>query len=131
MKSIYEVADRPQFSIAIVGSRNFEDYDLLDMVIKKYCVINSCIPTMIVSGGAKGADQLGERFARENGIETLVFLPEWDKYGKRAGHVRNRDIVQSSDVVFAFWDGKSPGTKGSIDLAISLDKHCIVTLFKY
>ena len=58
----------------------------------------------IISGGAKGADQLGERYAKEEGLELTRILPDWKGRGKRAGLERNTDIVAQADYVLAFWD---------------------------
>lgn len=98
--------------IGIVGGRDFDDYSLLTTTMNEY--VDKV--HLIVSGGAKGADSLGERWAKENNKKTLIFKPEWDKYGKSAGFIRNQEIVKNSDFVLAFWDGKSKGTKSSIDL---------------
>ena len=98
--------------IGIIGSRGFNNYTLVEEVMSEYLDKAQ----FVVSGGAKGADTLGERWGRENNKETLIFKPEWDKYGKRAGFIRNQDIVKNSDMVIAFWDGSSKGTKSSIDL---------------
>lgn len=104
---------------AIIGSRSFNNYDLVLETLLEY---ENTI-TLIVSGGAKGADTLGERWAKEKNKEVLIFYPEWDKYGKSAGFRRNKDIIENSDIVFAFWDGVSKGTKSSIDLANKLNKE--------
>lgn len=104
--------------IAIIGSREFNDYNLLVNVLNpvKHKI------TLIVSGGARGADSLAERFAQENKIQTTIFLPDWDKHGKKAGFLRNQDIINTADVVIAFWNGESPGTKHSIELAKKFNK---------
>jgi hypothetical protein len=113
--------------LAVVGSRNFNDYDLLksklDIIHKKRPI------TLIVSGRAKGADSLSERWSKENNIETLIFIPEWDKYGKRAGFLRNEDIIKNSDAVVAFWDQISKGTQHSISLAKKYNKPCLIVKF--
>jgi len=97
--------------IAIVGGRTFQDYDLMKLSI-------DCFPgDVIVSGGAIGADSLGARYAKENRLELVEYLPDWTKYGRRAGFVRNELIIKDSDVVYAFWDSKSKGTESSINLA--------------
>lgn len=98
--------------IGIIGSRGFNNYILVKDVMSEY--INNV--DVIVSGGAKGADTFGEIWAKEHNKETLIFLPDWNKYGKRAGFIRNQDIVKNSDLIIAFWDGYSKGTKSSIDL---------------
>lgn len=98
--------------IGIIGSRGFDNYQ---MVCDEMNSIAEQVD-LIVSGGARGADTLGERWAKENNKETLIFKPDWNKWGKRAGFIRNEDIVKNSDLVIAFWDNVSRGTKSSIDL---------------
>lgn len=85
---------------------------------------------LIVSGGAQGADKLAEKFAEDNKIDKLIFKAEWDLYGPRAGMIRNEDIVKNSDVVIAFWDGKSKGTNNSIGHAKGMDKELHVVIYK-
>lgn len=99
--------------IAVIGSRGFNNYDLVCDELNP--LLNDI--ELIVSGGAKGADTLGERWANENNIRTLIFKPDWNKWGKRAGFIRNTDIIANSDYVIAFWDGVSPGTLSSIKLS--------------
>lgn len=106
--------------VAVIGSRSFHNYEMLKNVLSKYHI------SLIISGGAKGADSLAETYARENDIETLIFKPDWDKHGKSAGYIRNIDIIENSDLVIAFWDGKSKGTKHSIDLAKKGNKKIII-----
>lgn len=106
--------------VAVIGSRDFNDYDLVIKILDEYEI------SLIVSGGARGADALAERYADDNFIETLIFPADWKKYGKRAGFIRNKDIVDNSDFVVAFWDGKSRGTKSSIDLATKAGKICYI-----
>lgn len=108
--------------LAIVGSRSFCDYELLKTKVNEHF---SNVQT-IVSGGAKGADALGERYAKDNGINTEIHVPEWDRYGKSAGYRRNVDIINNADSVIAFWDGESKGTKHSIDIAKKLGKSIVV-----
>lgn len=114
--------------IAIVGSRNFNNYELLkDTILNKFDIFDI---TEIVSGGATGADLLGAQFAKEYSIKLTEFLPDWTTYGKSAGYIRNKDIVNHADVVIAFWDGKSKGTKHSIDIAKKENKQCEVILYE-
>ena len=98
--------------VGIIGSRGFNNYELVDEVMNEH--IDKV--EVIVSGGAKGADTIGELWAKQNNKNLLIFKPEWGKFGKRAGFIRNQDIVKNSDLVLAFWDGQSKGTKNSIDL---------------
>lgn len=104
-----------EIRLAIVGSRGFQDYQYLKKCLSTIAASYKIVT--IVSGGARGADTLGERYARENGIPTKIFLPDWDKYGRSAGYRRNVYIVDNADVVAAFWDGQSRGTASTIDLA--------------
>jgi hypothetical protein len=102
-------------NLGIVGSRTFNNYDLLKIEIFKLYSIDSI--KCIVSGGANGADKLAEKFANEFNLDKKIFLPDWNKYGKKAGYIRNKEIVDYSDKLIAFWDSKSPGTKITIELA--------------
>jgi len=108
-------------NIAIVGSRTFNNYNLLETELLKYDNIN-----FIISGGAIGADRLAEKFALKYNIKTIIYKPDWGKYGKSAGYIRNKDIVNHADVVIAFWDGQSKGTKHSIDIATATNKKLII-----
>lgn len=113
--------------LAVVGSRTFNNYDLL----KKYLdLIHSKEPiTHIISGGAKGADKLSEFWAKENNIETIIFLPDWEKYGRRAGFIRNEYIINECDKAIAFWDQISKGTLSSINLTKKQNKKIIIVNF--
>ncbi len=93
--------------VAIIGSRGLTVRDL-----GKYLPENT---TEIVSGGAKGVDSSAREYALSHGIKLTEFLPEYGKYGRSAPLKRNITIIEYSDVVLAFWDGKSHGTKYVID----------------
>jgi hypothetical protein len=114
----------PHMKVAVIGSRTFNDYTLLKKTLDD-------IPglSVIISGGAKGADSLAEQWAQEKGIETMVFKPDWAKYGRGAGVVRNRLIIEDCDCCIAFWDGVSKGTKSSIDHCNKLNKKITVHIF--
>jgi hypothetical protein len=97
----------------VAGSRSVKDYIRVAEAIRS-------APwkiTEIVSGGAPGVDRLGERFARAYGIKLTVMPADWDRLGKRAGHVRNREMAEYADALVAVWDGESRGTKGMIEAA--------------
>ena len=68
-----------------------------------------------MSGGARGVDTSAREYAKASGIKLTEFSPEYDKYGKSAPLNRNITIIENSDLVLAFWDGKSRGTKFVID----------------
>lgn len=111
----------------IAGSRHFSDYELLKQEIQE--VLDQSGIKMneleIVSGGANGADKLGERFANEFkdlGIKLKVLNAEWTSRGYSAGHVRNMEMaIYASGSIeshcVCFWDYKSTGTKSMIQLA--------------
>ena len=114
--------------LAIVGSRTFNDYDMLVDFIKDNYNIDEI--THVISGGARGADFLGERFAEEFNKELIVFPAEWKKYGKSAGFKRNVDIIETCDECVCFWDGESHGTKHDIELCEKMEKPCKICYFK-
>ena len=112
--------------LAIIGSRTFNDYErMCNEILTLFTDKIECI----VSGGAKGADSLGERYAKERDIQTIILKPDWNKYGRSAGFIRNHDIIKTCTHVIAFWDGQSKGTKHSIDLAKQLGKPCWIVKF--
>ena len=113
--------------LAVVGSRGFDNYNLLNTYLTKIHLREPI--TCIVSGGAKGADKLSERWAKENNIPTKIFYPDWDKFGKRAGFLRNNDIITEADKILACWDGISNGTKNSIELSKRQNKKCHVVYY--
>lgn len=96
---------------AVIGFRSFNDKKKLFDELSKIKV------TKLVSGGANGADSLAENYGREKNISVEIFLPEYERYGRTAPLKRNDLIINSSEQVVAFWDGKSRGTKFTIDLA--------------
>lgn len=104
---------------AVIGSRTFDNYELMRTELDKYDI------TVVVSGGAKGADKLSEQYASERNLKTEIYKPDWS-LGKHAGFLRNKTIVDNSDVVVAFWDGASKGTKNSIDYATKTGKDVII-----
>lgn len=121
--------------LAIIGSRTFDDYERLDGTIESHLSrINAereYVPLFneVISGGARGVDQLGARWAKEHGVKLTEFIPDWDRHGKRAGFLRNEDIVAAADFVLAFWDGKSKGTGNSLSIAKRLKKPTLIVYF--
>lgn len=93
--------------VAVIGSRGLSVSDL-----GRYLPENT---TEIVSGGAKGVDTSAREYALSHEIKLTEFLPEYTKYGRSAPLKRNITIIEYSDIVLAFWDGKSRGTKFVID----------------
>ena len=108
--------------VAVIGSRSFADYALLKKVLdeKKNSIDG------IVSGAAIGTDTLARRWADENEIAVIEINPDYKRYGRGAPIIRNRTIVDTSDMVIAFWDGTSRGTKMVIDYAGKQNKEVVV-----
>ena len=115
--------------LAIVGSRTFKDFSLMDYWVDILLPDKVYSGHTIISGGAKGADEMAEKIAKQSGTELIVFKPDWNKHGKSAGHMRNMDIISHSDQVLAFWDGKSKGTASSLSIAKFLKKPTVVVYF--
>lgn len=113
--------------LAIVGSRTFNDFDFLVQTIELYW--SNC-PLEIISGGAKGADSLAKRYSKiDQEVSYREFLPDWNELGKKAGFVRNQQIVDACDMVLAFWDGESKGTANTIALARDAKKPTFIVYF--
>lgn len=93
--------------VAIIGSRNITNIEHDSFIPKG--------TAEIVSGGAKGVDTLAKEYALKHSLKLTEFLPEYSKYGKAAPLKRNITIIEHADLVLAFWDGKSKGTKFVID----------------
>ncbi len=92
---------------AVIGSRDISIKNLGDFLPEDV--------DEIVSGGARGVDKCAKDFAVKNGIKFTEFLPEYKRYGKSAPLKRNDKIIKYADIVYAFWNGRSPGTKYVID----------------
>ena len=129
-----------QVRIIVAGGRDFSDYDMLEREVTE--IINSTAriydpydEVVIVSGHCRGADMMGEQFASSHFVPIRKFPADWDKYGKSAGYIRNRQMAEyasesdSIGILVAFWDGKSKGTKSMIDLGLQYLKE--VHVIKY
>ena len=106
------------YRVIIAGSRSFNNYALL----REHCLsfLQEKMKThrvIIVSGHARGADSLGERFANELGLPFELHPAKWRLLGKAAGMVRNAEMAKCSDALIAFWDGESRGTRHMINFA--------------
>lgn len=112
----------------IAGGRDFDNFPLLmnkciEILSEETKEDDSIDKIRIVSGNARGADRLGEEYARISHYDVSRFPAAWDTYGKSAGYRRNAEMAKFASeegnvgVLIAFWDGKSRGTKHMIDLA--------------
>lgn len=110
--------------VCIAGTRTFNDYSLLKTIITNAFFDISRLH--IISGHAKGADELGERFANENNLLLDIYPADWHLYRNRAGAIRNAEMAQVSDCLVAFWDGESRGTKNMIKNMKKLKKPVLI-----
>lgn len=91
--------------VIIAGSREIEDYDALVSTIEEA----GLEITEVVSGGCRGVDYMGERWAGEHGIPVRQFAADWVTHGRMAGELRNREMAHYAEALILLWDGKSPG----------------------
>ena len=118
--------------VIIAGSRGFDNYELL----KKECdsLLKNFINIEIASGGAFGADKLGERYAKEKGFPLKIFPADWDNLGKKAGYLRNGEMAKyaksNNGLLIAFWDSVSKGTFHMINIAKKLNLCTIIIKYK-
>jgi len=105
--------------IVIAGSRDYNDYEKMETSWNNYLKREELKPedVIIITGGAKGADTQAKKLAKEQGIKHRQYLPNWHEYGKKAGPIRNAEMIKNADRLIAFWDEKSRGTANTIQLA--------------
>lgn len=101
--------------VAVIGSRGLTVENLEKYLPKE--------TTEIISGGARGVDTCAREYALSHGIKLTEFLPDYKKYGRSAPLKRNITIIENADLVLAFWDGSSRGTKFVIDKCRELDAY--------
>ncbi len=111
--------------LAIVGYRKFTDWKIFKDTLKEY-VVRYGMPSRVVSGGALGADAMAEKWAKRHGIPLMILKPDWKKYGKAAGILRNTDIVDACTHVVAFPSPKGKGTQDFIRKAIAGRKAIMI-----
>ena len=110
--------------LIIAGSRSCTHPSILKAALERY----DLYPVAeVVSGTARGADKLGEKWATHNRIPVKKFPADWEKYGRSAGYKRNIEMAEYADALLALWDGRSRGTKHMIDIA--KDKGLIVHVY--
>ena len=99
--------------VIIAGGRDVTNYAYVEAAAKE----SGFSISEVVSGCARGADTLGEMWAKDNSIPIKKFPADWNSLGKKAGHVRNCQMGDYADALIALWDGQSRGTKHMIDYA--------------
>lgn len=101
------MSDGRRLTVLVCGGREYVDLDHV------YRVLDEVRPTRVVCGGATGADSLAESWADDRGVDKAVYPADWEKYGRRAGVIRNAEMLirEEVDLVVAF-----PGGKGTSDM---------------
>ena len=119
MLSLRKMFDNGKKKVIIAGNRTYTNFDFLEKEVLKFLEEEKLEKDKIeiISGGAKGADLLGEKFADKYEIPTHVMLANWNSYGKSAGPKRNEEMAKLGDYLIAFWNGESKGTKNMINNA--------------
>lgn len=112
--------------VGIVGSRDYVNFDLVERVVRRLVKVDPDV--VIISGGAEGVDRTAAYAARRfTKHEPVIYLPDWEGLGKRAGFIRNQTIVNDIDRLVAIWDlrsrGGSRGTLDTVDKALLADKE--------
>ncbi len=109
--------------VVVAGTRTYDNYE------EAKAFIDSCIRNIredftlvFLTGECRGADALGERYAAENGFEIERYPADWDKHGRAAGPIRNKQMAEAADYVICFWDGVSRGTLSMIEYAQQMQK---------
>ena len=124
----HTTAEPTTYRLAIVGSRHFTDQQYVDRIMAAYTAEHG-MPSLVVSGGARGVDRLAEGWARQHRVAVRIFGAEWQRYGKAAGPIRNSAIVAAVDRVIAIHVNHSSGTADTIRKAHStLPASCILVL---
>ena len=123
-------AKKDVFRLVIAGSRDFNDYPGLTKAVDEYLKkLSPKRPVSIVSGTAKGADRLGERYARQHGYQLEEYPANWHYFGKAAAVKRNAQMAEIADAAIVFWDGQSAGARNMIECAKAQGIPCEVVRF--
>lgn len=104
--------------LAVIGSRN-----LTNIALEQYITDEV---REIVSGGAVGVDTCAAEYAKRKGLRLTEFLPKYERYGRAAPIIRNKEIVDYADKIIVFWNGSSKGTLSVIKYAQKAEKPCKV-----
>ena len=106
--------------LLIAGSRSIENFDLTNYIPPE--------TDLIISGGAKGIDEIAENFADQHKISKLIIYPRYDIYGKAAPLKRNEKMVDLADQILIIWDGISHGTKHTVSYAKKKNKNIVLLI---
>lgn len=104
--------------LLIAGSRDIDDFELDEYIPGEV--------DLIITGGARGIDSLAESYADKNKISKLILRPDYKRYGKAAPLIRNKTMIDIADTVIIVWNGRSTGTKFTVDYAKKLNKNVVL-----
>lgn len=118
--------------VIVAGGRDFKDEDFFNLKMNE--VMAGYSEAEIISGHASGADTLAERYAKANGYQLHVKPADWKRYGRAAGPIRNKEMLEyakevEEPILIAFWDGKSKGTKNMIEQSRKAGFECYVFMY--
>lgn len=128
MNELVDFVNPNELKLIIAGGRDFVDMQLALDSFDKFAQSIS-IPIAIVSGRARGADQIGEQIASDYGLRVYMFPADWEKYGRKAGPIRNQQMGEFTDQALIFWDGISTGTHNMINVMHKLNKPYTVVRY--
>ena len=127
-----ETARLPDYRVIISGGRDFNDFELMknkcDLYLSQKRETHRIV---VVSGTARGADSLGEHYARLRGFGLQRYPANWDRDGKAAGPIRNALMARNADALIAFFDGSSRGTANMIQSAKERGLPVKIVQYKY
>ena len=119
-----------EFLLIVAGSRTMDDYSFVHKEIQKFIKSNCFVKDIsIISGHAKGVDLLGERFAKNNNLNLIILPARWEKFGKRAGYLRNRDMADLATHCLVICENNSKGSRHMYNIAKS--KGLITSIVEY
>lgn len=120
------------FKVIIAGYREFDNYDMLkekcDKILSRK--VNEGEEIVIVSGTARGADTLGEKYAEERGYKIERYPANWDKYGKRAGYLRNKKMAEVSNACIVFLSSKAENKGSKMMISIATEEKLLIRVIK-
>ena len=103
--------------LLVCGGRDYSDHKAMSDIMLEYFIFESG-ENILIAGGAMGADSFAEAIADKHGIRKIIHRPDWEKHGKGAGFIRNQLMIdEKPDMVIAFWNGNSKGTRDTIKKA--------------
>lgn len=117
--------------VVVAGCRDYENYgEAKEFIGACLAELQAETPVIFLSGGCRGADKLGERYAEESDIPTERYPADWKRYGRAAGPKRNEAMVNAADLVICFWDGASKGTASLLSYAAKCGKPVKIKYIK-